>query len=105
MRGHGILYVRANLVTPALPRSLPTDLRIELEGVIAEVTAWGNAQAEAINQEARSRVIASGRSEVVEMTNEQISDWQAAMAPVWDQFSEEIGVERIDAARALQRDR
>ena len=85
--------------------SLPSDVRLGLEEVIAETTAWGNAHAEAINQQARSMIIESGRSEIVELTDEQIAEWQAEMAPVWEQFAHTIGVERIEAARSVQRER
>jgi len=81
--------------------SLPSDVRIGLEDVIAETTAWGNAHAEAINQTARSMVVESGRSEIVEVTDEQLAEWQTAMAPVWEQFSQAIGVERIEAASSV----
>ena len=82
---------------------MPNDVRIGLEDVIAETTAWGNAHAEEINQMARSMVVESGRSEIVQLTDEQIAEWQAAMAPVWEQFEDAIGVERIEAASSVQR--
>lgn len=83
--------------------SLPDDLRTGLEEIIAETTVWGNAQAEEINQQARSMVLESGRSEIIELSDEQIAQWQTAMAPVWEQFADAIGVERIEAARAARR--
>ena len=85
--------------------SLPDDVRVGLEDVIAETTTWGNAHAEAINQTARSMVVESGRSEIVELTDEQIAVWQATMAPVWEQFEQAIGVERIAAASSVRRER
>jgi C4-dicarboxylate-binding protein DctP len=83
--------------------SLPSDLRLGLEEVIAEVTTWGNAHAEEINQQARRSVIESGRSEVIELTDAQLDDWRATMAPVWKQFEQAIGAERIEAAASLAR--
>ena len=84
-------------------RSLPDDLRLGLEEIIAEVTVWGNARAEEINQEARRSVIESGRSEVIELTDAQMAEWQSTVAPVWEQFEQAIGAERIDAAASLSR--
>jgi C4-dicarboxylate-binding protein DctP len=81
-------------------RSLPDDLRTGLEAALAEVTQWGNARSEAINQEDRQRVIDSGRSEITVLTPEQLAVWQAAMRPVWDEFRDRIGAELVDAALA-----
>ncbi len=84
-------------------QALPDDLRAGLEEVLAEVTQWGNARSEAINQEDRQRIVASGRSEVTVLTPEQLVVWQAAMRPVWDEFGGRIGAELIEAAQAAAR--
>jgi C4-dicarboxylate-binding protein DctP len=81
-------------------RSLPDDLRTGLEAALAEVTQWGNARSEAINQEDRQRVIDSGRSQITVLTPEQLAAWQAAMRPVWDEFRDRIGADLVDAALA-----
>jgi C4-dicarboxylate-binding protein DctP len=81
-------------------RSLPDDLRTGLEAALAEVTQWGNARSEAINQEDRQRVIDSGRSQITVLTPEQLAQWQAAMRPVWDEFRDRIGADLVDAALA-----
>ena len=83
---------------PDFWRSLPEDIRNGLEEVIAEVTIWGNAQAAAINQDGRRLVTASGRSEVVSLTAEELASWRETVAPVWKQFEQDIGAERIAAA-------
>lgn len=87
-------------VNPGFWNSLPEDIRTGLEEVVAEVSAWGNAQAAAINQDARGLVAASGRSEIVDLTAEELASWRQTMAPVWDEFEDAIGVERIEAAAA-----
>ena len=89
-------------VNPQFWRGLPEDIRLGLEDVLAEVTEWGNAQAEAINQEARTNVAVSGRSEIINLTPEQLAQWQETMHPVWDQFAADIGAERIAAASGVQ---
>jgi C4-dicarboxylate-binding protein DctP len=83
--------------------SLPDDLRLGLEDVVAEITAWGNAHAEEINQAAKSQIAESGRSEIIELNDEQVTVWRATMAPVWEQFEQAIGVERIEAASSVGR--
>jgi C4-dicarboxylate-binding protein DctP len=79
---------------------LPDDIRSGLEEIVAEVTEWGNARAEAINQEAKAQILASGRGEIIELTDEELVAWQEGMRPVWDEFSDDIGQELIDAALA-----
>ena len=85
-------------VNPQFWQGLPDDIRLGLEEVMADVTAWGNAQSETINQEARGKVAAEGRGEILDLTPEQLARWQEAMYPVWEQFSDDIGAERIAAA-------
>jgi C4-dicarboxylate-binding protein DctP len=81
--------------------SLPEDIRTGLTEVLLEVTEWGNARAGEINAAARQSVIDSGRSEVVTLDAAELAAWRRAMAPVWDQFRDEIGSDLIDAAAAL----
>jgi C4-dicarboxylate-binding protein DctP len=83
--------------------SLPPDLRAGLAETMAEVTAWGNARAEEINAEAKREIAASGRTEIISLTPEQLAEWQSAMRPVWEQFRESIGTDLIDAALATAR--
>jgi C4-dicarboxylate-binding protein DctP len=85
-------------VNPQFWQGLPDDIRLGLEEVMADVTAWGNTQSEAINQEARGKVAAEGRGEILDLTPEQLARWQEVMYPVWEQFSDDIGAERIAAA-------
>jgi C4-dicarboxylate-binding protein DctP len=99
---HGYIgyYVAVNA---AFWQSLPGDLRAGLEAALEEVTRWGNARSEAINQEDRQRIVESGRSEITVLTPEQLELWQAAMRPVWDEFRDRIGAELVDAALAAAR--
>jgi len=83
-------------------KSLPDDLRSGLEATLAEVTQWGNARSEQINQEDRQRIIESGKSELTVLTPEQLEAWQIAMRPVWDEFRDHIGAELVDAALAAR---
>ena len=83
-------------------KSLPDDLRSGLEATLAEVTQWGNARSEQINQEDKQRIIDSGKSELTTLTPEQLDAWQAAMRPVWGEFRDRIGAELVDAALAAR---
>jgi C4-dicarboxylate-binding protein DctP len=87
-------------VNAAFWQSLPDDLRAGLEAALAEVTAWGNARSEAINQEDRQRIVDSGRSQISVLTPERLQVWQDAMRPVWDEFRERIGADLVAAAMA-----
>lgn len=77
---------------------LPDDLRTGFEEILDEVTIWGNARAEDINREDRQRIIDSGRTEVIELTDAELEQWRSAMRPVWDKFRASIGPEIIAAA-------
>jgi C4-dicarboxylate-binding protein DctP len=81
-------------------QSLPDDLRAGLEATLADVTEWGNARSEAINREDRQRIVDSGRTELTVLTPEQLSAWQQAMRPVWDEFRDAIGADLVNAALA-----
>ncbi|NNC64553.1 MAG: TRAP transporter substrate-binding protein [Gammaproteobacteria bacterium] len=87
-------------VNPQFWQSLPDDVRTGLEEVMAEVTAWGNARSAEINQQARASIDESGRTEILELSPEELTAWQEAMRPVWDQFADDIGTDLIDAAIA-----
>ncbi len=86
-------------VNPQFWGSLPDDLRTGLEEIVAEVTAWGNARAAAINADSLDKIEESGRTEIVRLTTEEITVWRNAMQPVWEQFADDIGREVIAAAR------
>src|SRR5688572_5633921 len=96
---HGYIgyYVAVNA---SFWESLPEDLRAGLEATLAEVTQWGNARSEAINQEDKQRIIESGRSQLTVLTPEQLEAWQNAMRPVWDEFRDSIGADLVNAALA-----
>ena len=91
-------------VNPAFWRSLPEEIRSELEKILAEVTRWNNEQAVAINQADRQKIIESGQTEIVKLTPDEIREWQAVMRPVWEKFEDNIGAETIQAALAASRE-
>src|SRR5262245_58458892 len=87
-------------VNPDAWRKLPADVRAALESAMADATQYVNSTARVVNDEARAAVLASGRIKLVELDDAQRAQWRAAMRPVWDQFSKDIGPELLDAAGA-----
>lgn len=79
---------------------LPADIRVELSGIIKEVTEAVNLNASKINDEARHTLIAAEGKTITVLTTEEIEAWRQTMRPVWDQFEDEIGVEMIATALA-----
>jgi C4-dicarboxylate-binding protein DctP len=90
-------------VNPDFWDSLPGDIRNELYTIVQEVSAWANEQASAINLDSKQKIIASGNSQVVELSQLELAGWQQAMRPVWDQFADSIGTDAIAAAQAARR--
>ena len=86
-------------VNTAFWRALPDDVRVGLEEILMEVTEWGNARAVAINEDSRQQLLATGRSEIIELTEPELAVWRDAMRPVWDRFAGEIGEGMIAAAQ------
>ena len=96
---HGYIgYLLA--VNPKFWNGLPPDVRETLEQIIAEVSAQVNATALALNQEARQKIIDSGVSEVVQLTEEDTQAWRQVMTPVWEEFADGIGTEIMSATPA-----
>lgn len=87
-------------VNPRFWESLPDDLRAGLEEIVAEVTVWTNSRAAAINADNLERIKASGRTEIVSLTSEELTAWRDAVQPVWELFADDIGREIIAAARS-----
>lgn len=85
-------------VNPSFWSSLPEDIRTELEAIVHEVAAWGNAISEQINEDARAKIEASGVSEIVSLTDAELAVWREAMQPVWEQFEGQINPDLIAAA-------
>ncbi len=56
-------------VNPDFWGSLPVDVRDELEAIIQEVSVWVNEESVNINLAGREKIVASGRTEVTELTD------------------------------------
>jgi C4-dicarboxylate-binding protein DctP len=88
-------------VNPDFWQSLPEDVRTGLEEVMDEVTQWGNQRAEEINLRDRAEILASGDSEIISFTSDELAIWQESMRPVWEIFADGIGRENIAIAQSL----
>ena len=81
-------------------KSLPADIRTELDKIIMEVTVAVNDLASKENEDAKKLIIDSGKTEIIKLTAEEKGKWRAAMKPVWDQFKDEIGANYVETAAA-----
>lgn len=79
--------------------ALPDDIRLELQDIVMQVSAWANEQSVTINNEGREKIVASGSSEIVTPTDAELAQWQTVMRPVWQKFEDVIGAELIRAAQ------
>ncbi len=80
--------------------SLEEDTRTQFLTILDEVTEVRNAEATAVNEEAKQAIIEAG-GEVRQLTAEQRQAWVDAMLPVWDQFEGDVGAENIQAAQDI----
>jgi C4-dicarboxylate-binding protein DctP len=87
-------------VNPSFWRGLPGDVRRVLDGALAEATQHVNSIARKVNDEARTDVLESGRTRLIELTPAEREQWRAAMRPVWDRFAGGVGAKVLEAAGA-----
>lgn len=95
---HGVIDY-AVVADMAFWNGLDNDVRTELESIMTEVTEFERNRALELDMESLESLKAAG-TEIRELTAEQRAAWVEAMRPVWDQFSDEIGADIIDAAAA-----
>jgi C4-dicarboxylate-binding protein DctP len=77
---------------------LDDDIRTEIQAALDEAIAFGNEVAEKKSVADRQKIIDSGRSEVIQLTEAERAQWVEAMKPVWKKFEKDIGKDVIDAA-------
>lgn len=99
---HGVLdYMLVS--NPRFWYGIPHGIRVELEGIVDEVTYAVNRQAEAANQADRQRIEASGSSQLISLDAQQREAWRQAMRPVWQRFEAAIGRDVMNAAQTVNR--
>jgi C4-dicarboxylate-binding protein DctP len=79
---------------------LDGDVRDQFLTILGEVTELRNAESFAVNQANRQAIIDAG-GEVRAITPDERQAWVAAMKPVWEQFSDDVGQGMIDAAQSF----
>jgi C4-dicarboxylate-binding protein DctP len=77
--------------------SLDMDVRDQFLTILNEVTETRNAESYAVNQQNRQAILDAG-GVIRTLSQEEREAWVVAMKPVWDQFSDDIGQDAIDAA-------
>lgn len=77
---------------------LPDDIRAGVKQALDEAITFGNEVSAKKAIADRQKIIDSGRSEVIELTDAQREQWVEAMKPVWKKFEDEIGKDFINAA-------
>ena len=80
--------------------SLDADVRDQFLTILKEVTELRNAESFAVNQANRQAIIDAGGT-IRTLSAAERQAWVDVMKPVWDQFSDDVGQDMIDAAQAL----
>ncbi len=80
--------------------SLDAPVRDQLLTILAEVTETRNAEAFAVNVAAKQSIIDAG-GVIRQLDATQRQAWVDAMKPVWSQFADDVGQDKIDAAQAI----
>ena len=79
---------------------LPADVKPVLKKCIDEAVAFGNKISDEQAETDKKKIIDSGRTKIIELTDAQRKLWVEAMKPVWKKFEGDIGKEMLDAAVA-----
>ncbi len=77
---------------------VPEADRAILKKSLDEAIAFGNDVAAKKGVADRQKIIDSKRTEIIELTDAERSQWVEAMKPVWEEFEKQIGKDMIDAA-------
>ncbi|WP_083100790.1 DctP family TRAP transporter solute-binding subunit [Pseudophaeobacter leonis] len=80
--------------------SLEPAVRDQFLTILGEVTEARNAKSTEVNQAAKEAIIAAG-GVVRSLDATQRQAWVDTMMPVWEQFSGDVGQDKIDAAQAI----
>ncbi|MEG9476526.1 TRAP transporter substrate-binding protein [Mannheimia indoligenes] len=96
---HGLLSYMV-IVNTEFWNKIPEDVRVELTKILDEVSVEVNKQSHELNQSDKKKIVDSGASQIVTLTDEQREKWREAMRPVWKQFEDAIGADLIKAAEA-----
>ncbi|MFA9489497.1 MULTISPECIES: TRAP transporter substrate-binding protein [unclassified Mannheimia] len=99
---HGLLSYMV-IVNTDFWNKIPEDVRTELTKILDEVSMEVNKQSHDLNQSDKQKIVDSGASQIITLTDEQREKWREAMRPVWKQFEDAIGADLIKAAEAANK--
>ena len=77
--------------------SLDPEVREQFLTILDEVTATRNSESYAVNQKNRQAILDAGGT-IRTLSDDERKAWITAMQPVWDQFSDDIGQDALNAA-------
>ena len=80
--------------------SLEPATRDQFLTILDEVTTMRNAEAFAVNEDAKASIIKAGGT-IRQLDDTQRQAWVDAMKPVWDKFAGDVGQDMIDAAQSF----
>ena len=80
--------------------SLDPEVRDQFLTILDEVTQTRNSEAFAVNEAAKQAIVDAG-GVIRSLDADQRQAWVDAMRPVWDQFSDDVGQDMIDAAQTF----
>ena len=78
--------------------SLSDEQRAQVKEALDESLTFGNQVARDKAIEDKQLIADSGRTEIIELTDDERAQWVEVMKPVWGKFEKEIGPELIEAA-------
>ena len=94
---HGLLDYMV-VTSTSFWSGLSDEHRAAVDEALDEALAYGNKVAREKAIEDKQKIAESGRSEIIELTEDERAQWVEVMQPVWKQFEDEIGAELIEAA-------
>jgi C4-dicarboxylate-binding protein DctP len=96
LSNHGYLGY-AVIVNKKFWDGLPADVRTQLEGAMKDATKFANDIAKAENDEAMAKVKASGKSEIITLTDDEKKTWKKALIKVHKEHEAKIGKDLIQS--------
>lgn len=94
LSNHGYLGY-AVIVNKKFWAGLPADIRTQLESAMADATVFANSIAKQKNEEDLASVKASGKSEIIMLSDEERAAWKAALVKVHTEMADRIGADLI----------
>ena len=64
-----------------------------------DATRYANAISQQENDDALAKIKASGRTEIIELTDAQKAEWRRAMQPVYTEMAPRVGKDLIESMR------